>query len=329
MVIPKTRILHTLRLALVPVSLEDVPALFVLAQNPATIEDFQYTAEKPEDVEKWVREAVESDTCSWTVRLDGQVIGLVEADIRRDAIARAGYFIDQGRQGQGYATEALRAAVDWVFNETPVHRVEADISPGNTASCRVVEKLGFRYEGQLRKNFFFKEQWLDSLEYSLLRDEWQALSKAPAEPTPSLVRFVPVTGENLRECIKLPVGEDHHHNVAPNSVSIAQAQFIPTARSYCIYHGNEMVGYTLYELENEYLWISRLMVAEGQRGKGYGRAALKKIFAEARQLGYREVGLSTHPDNFKAIGLYESLGFKATGKIEDGEMIYICSLPVE
>jgi RimJ/RimL family protein N-acetyltransferase len=325
MTLPKTTSLQTPRLALVPLNLEDVPALFILAQNPATIEDFQYTAAKPEDVEKWVREAVDGGTPSWTIRLNRQVIGLVEADIRREAIARAGYFLAEEQRNRGYTTEALRAVLDWVFTETPVHRAEADITPGNTASCRVVEKLGFRFEGTLRKNWFFKDQWHDSLEYSLLREEWTANQKAPAESLSSLVRFVQVNGDNMRECIKLPTGEDHRH-VAPNVYSIAQAQFIPGVRSCCIYHADEMVGYIMYGPEEGQFWISRLMIAEGQRGKGYGRAALQQIIAEARQQGFMKAGLSTHPDNFKAIRLYESLGFRATGKIEDGEMIYICLL---
>jgi len=340
--IPKTKNLQTPRLTLVPVSLEDVPALFILAQNPATIEDFQSTAEKPEDVETWVRQAVDEQTSTWTVRLDGQMIGLVEADIRRapdgrenhstpaqvGAVARMGYFIDQAHQGRGYATEAMRAVLEWLFTETPVHRAEADITPGNIASCRVVEKLGFRFEGTLRKNFFFKDQWHDSLEYSLLRDEWTALAKAPVEYQPSLVRFVPVTEDNLRECINLPRGDDHRF-VAPNVVSIAQSQFWPGSRSFCIYHGDEMVGYTLYAQSDEdplEFHVGRLMIAEPQRGKGYGRAALKRIFEEARVYGCTKVGLSTNPENFKGIGLYESLGFRATGKIVDREMIYICPL---
>jgi RimJ/RimL family protein N-acetyltransferase len=333
MTIPKTISLQTPRLELVSLSLEDVPALFILAQNPATIEDFQYTAEKPEDVEKWVRQAIDGETSSWTIRLNGQVIGLVEADIRREAIARLGYFIDQAQRGQGYTTEALRAVLEWVFSETPVHRAEADITPGNVASCRVLEKLGFRLEGTLRKNWFYKGQWHDSLEYSLLREEWTALSKTllpktSVESQPSLVRFVPVTGDNLRECIRLPRGEDHRF-VAPNEVSVAQAQFWPGSRSCCIYHGDEMVGYTLYSLseeDREQVYIARLMIADPQRGKGYGRAALQRIIAEARAYGCTKVGLSTDPENFKAIGLYESLGFRSTGKIEHGEMVYICPL---
>ena len=150
-----------------------------------------------------------------------------------------------------------------------------------------------------------------------------------SESTPNFVHLVPVDKDNFRECVKLPTGEDHRH-VAPNVYSIAQAQFIPGAKSCCIFHGDEMVGYTLYELPQEndeglHLWVSRLMMAEGQRGKGYGRAVLQLLIAEARQKGCVEVGLSTHPDNFKAIGLYESLGFHAT-EMDDGEMVYVCPL---
>ena len=135
---------------------------------------------------------------------------------------------------------------------------------------------------------------------------------------------------NWRECVKLPTGEDHKH-VAPNVYSIAEAQFLPGSKSCCIYHGDEIVGYTLYNLSYAAalrlrLWVSRLMITEPQRGKGYARAAMQQIIAEARQQDCVEVGLSTEPENFKAIRLYESLGFRATGKIDDGEMVYICPL---
>ena len=73
------------------------------------------------------------------------------------------------------------------------------------------------------------------------------------------------------------------------------------------------------------LWVNYLMIAEGQRGKGYGRAALQQIIAEARQQNCLEVALRTPPDNFKAIQLYENLGFHAS-EMEDNDMCYVCPL---
>jgi diamine N-acetyltransferase len=152
----------------------------------------------------------------------------------------------------------------------------------------------------------------------------------PFEPAQNLIRFEHVSRSNLKECANLPTGEDHKF-VAPNVWSIAEAQFWTGSKSCCIYHDNEMVGYVLYNLSfndegDLQLWINRLMIAEPQRGKGYGRAALQQCIAEARQQACMEVGLSTGPENFKAIRLYESLGFCSTGELMGDEMVYICPL---
>jgi len=156
------------------------------------------------------------------------------------------------------------------------------------------------------------------------------LNPVSSESAQNLVHLIPVDKDNFRECIKLPTGEDHKH-VAPNVYSIAEAQFWPGSRSCCIYHGDEMVGYTLYNLSQDVdsrLWVSRLMIAEPQRGKGYARAALQQIIAEARLQDCVEVALSTGPENFKAIRLYESLGFHAT-EMHGDEMGYVCPLLAE
>ncbi|GEM_PF-656529 len=170
----------------------------------------------------------------------------------------------------------------------------------------------------------------DPLDPNLPNPSLAAPEPAKQEGLAGEMRLVPVNEENFHECGKLPTGLDHKH-VAPNTYSIAQAQFWPGARSCCIYHNDEMVGYVLYgpdydeERYQPVFWVGRLMIAETQRNKGYGRAVMHKIIAEARRLGYPEVGLSTGPDNAKAIGLYESLGFHAT-EIDDGEMVYILPL---
>lgn len=142
-----------------------------------------------------------------------------------------------------------------------------------------------------------------------------------------MIRFVPVNKANLQECIHLPISEDHKRFVAPNVYSIAEAQFYPGVVSACIYADDEMVGYTMYGREEDdesIFWIDRLMIAEDQRRKEYGRAALLMIIDEARKKGFSRIGLSTGPDNKKAIGLYESVGFQATGEIEDGEAVFVC-----
>jgi diamine N-acetyltransferase len=142
-----------------------------------------------------------------------------------------------------------------------------------------------------------------------------------------MIHFVAVNKDNWQECAKLPTSEEHARFVAPNVYSIAEAQFYPlTVKACCIYAGEEMVGFAMYGPEDDdetLFWIDRLMIAKGHQGKGYGRAAMLLILDEARERGFSRVGLSTGPENAKAIRLYESLGFRATGEIDDNEAIYM------
>ena len=148
------------------------------------------------------------------------------------------------------------------------------------------------------------------------------------------VKLIKISLENWEDALDLKVSEDHKQYVASNIYSIAEGQFYPDVNAYGIYNDELMVGFTMYgtikgsdsDDDDFRFWIWRLMVAEDQRGKGYGREATKLAIEEARSKGHTCVVLSTEPHNHKAIKLYESLGFKATGKIEDDEEEYILNL---
>lgn len=72
-------------------------------------------------------------------------------------------------QGKGYAAEAARAAIEYLIREVGFHRIEAKCCTENTASERVMQKLGMNKEGILRERFYGKDgRWHDLAEYSLL-----------------------------------------------------------------------------------------------------------------------------------------------------------------
>ena len=93
--------------------------------------------------------------------------------IDNDWEADLGYELDPAYWGRGYATEAARAMVDLGFRELALDRISSWCIADNTASARVLERLGFRQEGRLRRNEFFKGRWWDTLLYALLREEWK------------------------------------------------------------------------------------------------------------------------------------------------------------
>ena len=143
-----------------------------------------------------------------------------------------------------------------------------------------------------------------------------------------MIELVAVTQDNWVECIKLPTS-DAHRFVASNVYSIAEAQFYPKAEAYCVYAGEQMVGFTMYGLDEDdetLLWIDRLMIAEPYRGRGYGAAVLREILQRARNLDVAGVGLSTESENIIAKRAFEKAGFRATGEKDGDEDVYHVAL---
>ncbi|ARF56859.1 GNAT family N-acetyltransferase [Streptomyces gilvosporeus] len=109
------------------------------------------------------------------VRESGQVIGdvsfaLTHAQHRQGTI---GYVFHPDHGGHGYATEAGRALLKLGFEDLRLHRIQAELDGRNTASARLLERLGMRREGHLRENEFLDGEWADEVVYAMLAREWR------------------------------------------------------------------------------------------------------------------------------------------------------------
>lgn len=86
-----------------------------------------------------------------------------------------GYSLDQAHNGKGHTTEAVRLAVQHAFERLNLHRLEAGVMPHNMGSRRVLEKVGFHYEGIAREKLKIKGVWQDHCQYSMVRSDWDRL----------------------------------------------------------------------------------------------------------------------------------------------------------
>jgi RimJ/RimL family protein N-acetyltransferase len=84
-----------------------------------------------------------------------------------------GYVLHKDWWRQGLASEASAALVKFGFGELRAHRLWAHVFVGNTASERVLQKLGFRYEGCALQAFFVRDAWHDLQTFAMLRSEWE------------------------------------------------------------------------------------------------------------------------------------------------------------
>ena len=106
----------------------------------------------------------------WVSFLGDEVAGSIGLN-RYDAMWKTcdlGYWIRSDLAGQGLATEAGRAAIEFAFDEVPVQRVELIAAVENVASNRVATKLGFRFEGIKRSGLLVDGKGLDARFYGLL-----------------------------------------------------------------------------------------------------------------------------------------------------------------
>jgi ribosomal-protein-alanine N-acetyltransferase len=84
-----------------------------------------------------------------------------------------GYWIDEAVAGQGLMPEAVVVALQYAFESLRLHRVEINIIPRNSASRRVVEKLGLRFEGVAERYLEIDGAWEDHARYAITAEEWQ------------------------------------------------------------------------------------------------------------------------------------------------------------
>ena len=84
-----------------------------------------------------------------------------------------GFIFDRAHQGLGYATEAARVFLAFAFERMGFHRVIGRTEARNTASARVLEKLGMRLEAHLVENEWVKGEWQSELVYAILEHEWR------------------------------------------------------------------------------------------------------------------------------------------------------------
>jgi RimJ/RimL family protein N-acetyltransferase len=124
--------------------------------------------------EKWIRthgrryvqgkEMVLAITASSTGMVVGSIGAVLNFTFKN---AELGYWIGEEYWNRGYATEAARELVRFVFDTLPVHKIYAHCFAGNPASARVLENIGMVKEGVLKEHYFHWGEYKDLLVYGM------------------------------------------------------------------------------------------------------------------------------------------------------------------
>lgn len=148
-----------------------------LASTPQEFQAYLQRYERPSEESRLV-----------CLRDSGAIAGLVNISsiIRgRFQSASVAYAAFAPSAGQGYLTEGLALAVRYAFEELRLHRLEANIQPGNKASLGLVRRLGFRYEGCAPDMLFIDGAWRDHERWAIT----STMAGIAVEPHPTQPRY--------------------------------------------------------------------------------------------------------------------------------------------
>lgn len=178
-----TKTLETKRLILRKFTLNDIDDMYNnWASNPETSKMLPWDVHENKDVTNivisgWIKEYEDPYSYSWLVELKdnnepiGSING-VKVNVREE-VCEIGYCYGPKYWGNGYATEALRAVIEYLINEVGFRLVEAKHISDNPASGRVMEKAGMKQDVVLRKRAINKatKDVNDLVVYSILKEE--------------------------------------------------------------------------------------------------------------------------------------------------------------
>lgn len=158
---------------------DDAEALAMLINNKKILDNLRDGIPYPytkADAEYFIDEMLSSDrdkVYAFAITADGVLAGSISV-LRQNNIHRRtgelGYYLGESFWNMGIATEAVKKICGYVFGNTDIIRIFAEPFSYNAASCRILEKNGFRFEGILRSNAVKNGKILDMKMYSLIKE---------------------------------------------------------------------------------------------------------------------------------------------------------------
>lgn len=184
-----------------PLQPEDAPHLFALTdQNRAYLRQWLpwlNHVQQELDSLKFIQEAQENAAArkeyQFGIWQGDRLIGMIgtHAVNWANRSTSMGYWLDAAAQGQGIMTRACEALISHVFEGMGLNRIEIRCATGNTGSCAIPRRLGFRLEGTVRQAEWLYDHYVDHYVFGLLTDEWQQPSPASLRRDYPILEFDP------------------------------------------------------------------------------------------------------------------------------------------
>jgi len=177
------KIINTDRLSIMPLGLQDKEVFLAYRGNPTVYQFQSWYPPSLQEVENFIRHnltVIPNTNDTWLqlgvyLHNDALIGDMGIHFLEDDAQVEIGYTLAPEHHGQGYAAEAVKAVLDYLFFTLNKHRITASVDPANQKSINLLKKLGFRQEAHFRKSVLIRGEWCDDVIFAILEEEWKTL----------------------------------------------------------------------------------------------------------------------------------------------------------
>ncbi len=174
--------LETQRLILRPIAPEDKNEVFQYRRDPVANQYQDWIPNTVEEVAAFIAKVSKEIKVpgTWfqfviiekeTQQIIGDIgIHFIDKELKQSEI---GCTLNKDFQNRGFAGEAIRKVIDYLFRELKQHRIIASIDPNNNSSIKLLESIGFRKEAHFVESLWIHGKWVDDLIYAMIEKDWE------------------------------------------------------------------------------------------------------------------------------------------------------------
>lgn len=255
------------------------------------------------------------DRCK-CILLDGQPVGMVSMawEDRKTLWAVIGITIyDQKYWNKGIGCKAIQLWIKEIFIQYPsLEHIGLTTWSGNPRMMKASEKIGFKKEAQIRKVRYWQNKYYDSVSYGILREEWNALRKIVIRETTendlNNVRNLWANGQ-VMNFVGFPEGLKYSEEAMKEWFEwIKKGR--PMLNHYSLFYDGQYCGESFYNIDNRSFACMDIKIFPQFEGKGIASEGLVYALKKAFEQGATTAFVDPSPKNYKALKLYERLGFQ-------------------
>lgn len=174
--------LETKRLTIRPITLNDKNEIFEYRSDKETNKYQGWIPETINDVESFIEKLAKNinEPKTWfqfvIIEKDTQkIVGDIGINFfdNENKQVEIGCTLHKHFHNKGYATEAIKSVIDYLFTELKKHRIITSIDPKNKSSIRLVERIGFRKKAHFIESLFINGIWVDDIIYAMTEKDWE------------------------------------------------------------------------------------------------------------------------------------------------------------